>query len=83
MGGVDLGEQFAGEPHGGDFAVGVAGGEPGAEAFPASLVQVGPGAQQQPADPVERIVLAAAMTECVLLHPTAHVVDGTEASRMA
>src|SRR5215204_5895846 len=32
VGGVDLRQELAGEPHGGDFAVGVAGGEPGAEA---------------------------------------------------
>ena len=35
VGGVDLDEEFAGEPHGGDFAVGITGGESGAEAFPA------------------------------------------------
>ena len=44
VGGVDLGEELAGEPDGGDVAVGVAGGEPVAEAFPAPLVEVGPSA---------------------------------------
>ena len=75
-GGVDLGEEFTGEPHGSDLAVRIAGGEPGAEPFPASLVEVAPGAQQQPSDPIQRIMLAAAVTELVLLDAAADVVDG-------
>ena len=40
--GVDLGQEFAGEPDGGDVAVGVAGCEAVAEAFPAAVVEVRP-----------------------------------------
>ena len=39
-GGVDLDEEFTGEPDRGDFAVGITRSEPGAEAFPAVLGQV-------------------------------------------
>ena len=33
-GGVDLGEQFAGEPDGGDLTIDITSGEPGAQACP-------------------------------------------------
>src|SRR4051794_38364546 len=39
--GVDVAEQLAGEPHGGDLAAHVAGGEASAEAFPALVLEVG------------------------------------------
>ena len=53
-GGVDLDEEFTGEPDGGDFAVGNTSSEPGAQAFPPLLGQVVPGAQQESADAVKR-----------------------------
>ena len=58
------------------MSVGVAGGEPVTEAFPAAFGQVGPRPQEQSADPVERITGAAAMPEGVLLHPAAGVGHG-------
>lgn len=41
-GGVDLGDEFAGEPHRGDLTIGVTGGEPGAEAFSARSLRLAP-----------------------------------------
>jgi hypothetical protein len=35
-------------------------------------------AAQHPADPVQRVVLAAAVTEILLLDPAPHIVDGGE-----
>jgi len=72
---VHLREQFTGEPDGGDVTVGVAGSESIAEAFPAAVVKVGPGAQQKSADPVERVTGAAPVAEGVLLHPSPDVTD--------
>jgi hypothetical protein len=80
-GGGDLGEQFAGEPHGGDFAVEVTGGEPGAKSFPAPLVQVVPPRQQQPADPLQRVVLAATVAELLVLEADEHA-SGDERSQL-
>ena len=50
-------------------------GEPVSEPFPASLVQVGQGVQQQSTNPVERVALAAAMAEGLFVHAATDVVD--------
>jgi hypothetical protein len=42
--GGDLGEEFSSEPEGGDVTVGITGGEAVTAAFPATLLEVGPGA---------------------------------------
>jgi hypothetical protein len=58
-----------------DLLVRVAGRERRLEPGDAGLVEPFVGHDQQLAHPVQRVVLAAAVTERGLLHPAAHVVE--------
>lgn len=69
-------QKLLGEQGGADFAPSVAGVEAALEPVPASLVEVLAGDEQQPADAVEGVALAAPMPDGLLLSAAAHVVDG-------
>ena len=75
---IDCAQFLGGDPGGGDLAVMVAGLDADQKARPAGGGEVLGAAAQHPADPVERIVAAAAMPVGVLLDAAAYVVDGGE-----
>jgi hypothetical protein len=64
-----------GEVGGADFAFGVAGVEPGEHAGEAGGVEAVVAGQEPPADPVERVVLAASVTQGGLLGAAADLVE--------
>ena len=77
-GAVQQSQVLGGDPGGGDLPVDVADVQPGQQPVPGAVGQVLVAAAQYPADRVQRVVLAAAVTQVVLLHPAAHVIDGGE-----
>jgi len=66
-----------------DLIPGITGGQAGLQPGPGVVAQAFVGPQQQTADAVEGIALATPGAEGVLLHPSAHVVDGWSDRRMA
>ena len=66
VGGVDLDEALAGEPDGGDFAVGSAGGEPVESRSQPRFVEVRQVRSSSGRNRRERVGLPAAMAEGVL-----------------
>ncbi len=73
---VDVANQLLRGVGAGDLLVGVAGGQTGRELGRTRLVEVLACGQQQLADAVEGVVLAAAVAQRLVLHPPANVVDG-------
>jgi hypothetical protein len=73
-GGIDRPQQFLALPGGGDLAETITGVRP-AQPRSATAGELLGGGHQQLADPVQRIVLAAAVTEEGLLGPPADLID--------
>src|SRR5690606_21969483 len=69
-------QELLGQQGGADLAPAVASVEATLQSSPARFVEVLAGHEQQPADPVERVALAATMPEGLLLGAAAHVIDG-------
>jgi hypothetical protein len=75
VGGVDRAQQLLALPRGGDLTAGISRGKAGPQPRPAPPGELLGGGQQQLADAVQRIALAAPMPEGALLHPTADLID--------
>ena len=78
LGAVHQPQVLGGDPGGGDLPVDVADVEPGQQPVPGDVGQVFVSAAQDPPDRVQRVALAAAVTQVVLLDPAADIVDGGE-----
>src|SRR3974390_924188 len=72
---VDAAHYFLGVPGGADLTVGVASIEQPEEACPAAVVESFIGSGQQAPGSIEGVDLAASMSEGVVLHPTADLVE--------
>ena len=79
LGLVDQPEVLGGDPSSGDLLVIVAGVESDQHPGPGVLTVMIVSATQQPADPEQRITLAAPVAEGVVLDPSADLVDCVEA----
>ena len=73
--GVDLPAHLLGHPRGADLAVAIT-DEASIDAVELTIGEAFVAAQQQPSDPVERITGAATVAEGLVLHSSAHVVNG-------
>jgi len=69
---VDVAELLGGDVGGGDVPVRITGVQAREEPGVAGRVEVLRAAQQHPANPVERVVAAAAVAQGLVLHPAAH-----------
>jgi hypothetical protein len=75
VGGVDGSEQFLALPGGRHLATRVTGGKPSAQPRSSPAGELLGGRQQQLADPVQRVMLAAPVAQGGLLHAMADLVD--------
>ena len=72
---IEAAEYFFGVPRQADVAAGIAGGEQTAELGVAGFAEALVGRNQQPARPPQRVILAVAVTERVVLGAAADLVD--------
>jgi hypothetical protein len=72
---IDRAADFLGVPGSAHLALRIAGIEQGDQPGAASVVEELVGLGEQPAGPVERVVLVASVPEGLVLHPAAHLVE--------
>ncbi len=75
-GAVDVPQVLQRDPHLGELAAGVAGVDAGQQPSPGGWGVPFRAAQKHPANAVERIALAAAVAQSVVLHPAADLIHG-------